>query len=417
MAKASSFSITKLSTTHKLFIVLFVLVIGAAAVWFFWKPSAANSPGETPTKPKIVKYYQFYGQSLSVGREGTPIISKSQPNPDNVFGPSGGPREEFEALAPLVEVEKGKMGETPVSAMANGYFMNFVEDKDNTIVISNTAGVGGQTVEVLTETHFGQFEKRARRVKELVKAKFSNNQFFMPAVFWIQGEADRDNTKEKYMSQFRTLATKIQGVAKDLTGYNTSIISYQTAGSSGTGGVVQKAQLALHEEGVLSIATPIYFLEFSSDETHLQARSSQILGAYMARAAKYTDKGERPPLLKPLAARKVGDKVVNITFDIPTKPLQIKSKNGFTLVDGSTGKNIDIKSAEVSSSGDEVVVTASSPIETTSVLVRYALTNNAGGNRGEGSLTDSSPDVIELGVTGESVRLLNYAPHFELQVN
>lgn len=393
------------------------------AYFAFLKPDATGGGGGddtpvTPFVPKTVKYYQFYGQSLSTGREGLPVISTTQPNPENVFGPSGGPREDFTALAPLIEVRTGdKLGESPVAAMANGYFMNFVDDKDTTVVIANTSGVGGQTLEKLTKTYFSRFENRAQKAKALADTKFPKNKFLMPAVFWIQGEADRDNTKNRYMSQFRELATKIQGVAKALTGFNTRIISYQTAGSSGKNGTVQRAQLALHDEDVLSIATPIYFLEFDDDETHLTARGSQILGAYMARAAKYADKGERPPLLKPLAARTVGDSVVNITFDIPTKPLNLGANpGGFALVDGTTNENIDIKNVAISSSGDEVVITASAAITTTDILVQYALTPNSEGNRSEGSLTDSSTDTVELGATGESVRLLNYAPHFELGV-
>ena len=389
------------------------------AYFAFLKPDSTGdgSGGDAPPIiPKTVKYYQFYGQSLSTGRQGLPVISTTQPNPENVFGPSGGPREDFTALAPLVEVKTGdKLGESPVAGMANGYFMNFVDDKDLTIVIANTSGVGGQTLEKLTKEHFSRFENRARKAKALADTKFPKNKFLMPVVFWIQGEADRDNTKNGYMSQFKALATKIQGVAKELTGFNTMIISYQTAGNSGNNGIVQRAQLALHDEEVLSIATPIYFLEFDADETHLTARGSQILGAYMARAAKYADKGERPPLLKPLAARRVGDSVVNVTFDIPTKPLQLGAKpGGFTLVDGATNKDIDVKNVAVSSSGDEVVITTSAPIPDTDILVRYALTPNSKGSRSQGSLTDSSTDTVELGATGENVRLLNYAPHFEL---
>lgn len=408
--------------------ILIVLLFVAAVVVYVenrdtnrLKPPPPPPPTQPPVDDSLkVKYFPFYGQSLSVGRESVPIISSSQPYPSNVLGPAGGPRNEIFSLAPLKEVGYGKMGETPASGFANLYYGSFVGNKEKTVVISNTAGEGGQTVLALTdETRFGKLRRTFSQAKTQSASKFPEGKFVVPAVFWIQGEADRDTGFNLYVNQFIALHDKIQSLAKTTSGSGTHIISYQTAGNSGRDGMVQLAQMDLDRKGVLTIATPIHFLDFAGDQVHLTARSSLLLGAYMARAVGQMERSGVIQRVRPLRVSVVDPSRVRVHFEVPCKPLVVydsRVKNlGFRVVDGSGGE-VSIQSVKVVGDGDEVEIVANAPFNTTGCKVYHAIANGVYPNssRSLGALRDSCNEKYDLGANGGVIELPHYVPHFML---
>ena len=390
-------------------IVLILLAVCLFAVFIYALYRTLYS-GDGPLLPPATQQVQesehfiIYGQSLSIGYNCKPVESSQQAYPDNILTLNSSPRELGETLVPLVEkVQPGtSWGETPSASLARTYYA-YIGTPKHLKVIVTAPGVSGRTVQQLTEEHYYRYEKASKNVA-LQATKVSQ-----PITFWIQGEADgaQNNTQEEYVSRFKTLASKMKETHQNNYGEGThTIISYQTCAYSAKGNI-QKAQMQLHMEGVLMIATPIYFLKFSSDDLHLTTSSSQTLGAYFGRAASYVKNGKRPPLVFPLKAEQNGENIT-LSFEVPTPPLQLVNSNFFGLPQA-----LDYGFRVVGRTIAEVSVQ-----NNTQILLRltYALgPRKVLDEASHGGLRDSCEEKVYTGT--RQIVLYNYAPHFEIKAS
>lgn len=381
------------------------------------KDPGIGKPGDDPTVELVV----FYGQSLSVGVNGKPILSSTQENPENVLSLSGGPGGSQLPLAPCIEKNRGKEGETPASGMANVYFRKYMKSQENRVIIAGAFGVGSQSLKELSPgtMNYERSKERIELILKGAKEKFPNAKSVKQvAMCWLQGERDwkTGTTPAEYKRLFKVMTDDIDKVAKGASSLppdspeNTppAILSYQTSYGSSDGSVIPQTQLDMHNEGMLHMVSPIYFLQLASDGIHLSPRSSGIIGAYFARGLDARRRGKRPPLITPQGVAASGNKVT-VKFSVPSPPLKEATyrsvqNHGFNI------SGVTITSVEIGK--NEVVLNTSTPVSQGSI-VSYAMSGS--GKIGFGTLMDSCKDKVNISASGnDEVVLSNYCPHFML---
>jgi len=381
------------------------------------KDPGIGKPGDDPTVELVV----FYGQSLAVGVNGKPILSTTQENPENVLSLSDGPGGSQLPLAPCIEKNRGNEGETPASGMANVYFRKYMKSQKNRVIIVGAFGVGSQSIKDLSPgtMNYERSKERIELILKGAKEKFPDAKSVKQvAMCWLQGERDwkTDTTPDEYKRRFKVMVEDMNKVALSSSSLppdspqNTplAILSYQTSYGSAKGSVITQTQLDMHNEGMLHMVSPIYFLQLASDGIHLSPRSSGIIGAYFARGLDARRRGKRPPLITPQGIAASGNKVT-VKFSVPSPPLKAATyrsvqNHGFNI-SGATITSVDILK-------NEVVLNTSKPVSQGSI-VSYAMSGS--GNIGFGTLMDSCEDKVNIGASGQDeVVLSNYCPHFSL---
>lgn len=374
--------------------------------------------------PPTVELVVFYGQSLSVGVNGKPVLSKTQENPKNVLSLSGGPGGSQLPLAPCVEKVRGKEGETPGSAMANVYFRKYMKGQANRVVIAGAFGVGSQAIKDLVPDTLN-YERSKTRIELIMKGakeEFPNSTSVRQAAMcWLQGEKDwkLGTSPADYKRMFKTMTDDMNKVAiassslaaDDPQNAPIAILSYQTSYGSADGSIIPQTQLDMHNEKLLNMVSPIYFLPLV-DGIHLTSRASGIMGAYFARGLDAVRRGKRPPLITPQGISASGNTVV-VKFSVPSPPLKAATyrsvqNHGFTI-SGATITSVDIGK-------NEVTLKTSGPISQ-GASVSYALGSGDRSKIGYGTLMDSCEDKVNIAASGtDEVVLSNYCPHFTMRI-
>lgn len=408
-----------------LLIFVYVLFIRNGGVFSWGGGSGGGSGGTSPGKnepdtelgkaddPPTVEQLILYGQSLSIGVNSQPMMSMTQPNPENVFTLSGGPIGDGPGLVPLHEVKTGsRQGETPASALGNAYFMHYLKGQKNRKVIVGAYGEGSMSVvELSTPPLITRYKTRAETVFDSSKKKFPDAKVVkQPVICWVQGEADRSSTLGAYKSSLANLISDLEQFSTSVGSKKAKFLSYQTSYGSADNSPVMEAQMQLHNEGKMQIVTPIYHFPLANDGIHLSGRGSQMLGAYFARAANCVRRGWKVPLTTPISAKVEGGKVI-VKFDVPTRPLKFSSavsavNQGFEI-SGATISNVALGVG-----GDEVVIEGSG--FKTGQQLRYALTKHNRNKIATGTVVDSCKETVPIGPGGADVMLENYAPHFSM---
>lgn len=369
-----------------------------------------------PDDPFTVEQLILYGQSLSIGVNSTPLASSTQSNPDNVLTLKGGPvAGQGPGLIPLTEVKSGiRSGESPASALGNAYFLHYLKAQKNRKVIVIAPGEGSQTVAALSSPPLiDRYKTRARQVFKDAKTKFPDAKTIkQPVICWVQGEADRSGSSEEgYKAALTKLVRELQDFSLTVGNTKAVFLSYQTSFGSASGSPVMQAQFQLHKEGKIQIVTPIYHLPLANDGIHLSSRGSQMLGAYFARGANCVRRGKKVPLTTPISAKIDGNKVI-VKFEVPVKPLKFSSevvaKNKGFEISGASITNVLL-----GESGDEVIIEATGL--TVGKQLRYAMTK--GRNIALGQVMDSCEETVPIGTGGADVKLVNYAPHFVMDMS
>ena len=400
-----------------------VVIVGGGVADVIDKIGGDSDPGiGKPGDPKTVEVVVFYGQSLAVGVNGKPILSNTQENPENVLSLSGGPGGSQLPLQPCTEKIRSKEGETPGSAMANVYFRKYMKGQANRVVIAGAFGVGSQAIKDLKPgtMNYERSKTRIELIMKGAKEKFPNAKSVRQAAMcWLQGERDwKTNTSpDDYKRMFKTMTDDMNKVAiassslaaDDPNNAPIAILSYQTSYGSSDGSVIPQTQLDMHNEKLLNMVSPIYFLPLV-DGIHFTNRGSGIMGAYFARGLDAVRRGKRPPLITPHGISASGNKVI-VKFSVPSPPLQAATyrsvqNHGFTI-SGATITSVDIGK-------NEVTLNTSGPVSQ-GAIVSYAMSGS--GKIGHGTLMDSCKDKVNISAGGvDEVVLSNYCPHFNMAI-
>ncbi|QLK19210.1 hypothetical protein GPJ65_20025 [Raoultella ornithinolytica] len=381
-----------------------------------------------------INYFLTYGQSLSTGHWGLPVLSLSQPYSNITFagGVHGGStdHEDYSSFIPLVENTasfEANDGETPCSGAANfATLLANVENgipTDQHVILSSAPGHGAYRIAQLSKgtpwynTHF---------MKHLTSAKSLSSSLGVQAIMWIQGESDSGVfttmlTREQYLTAFLTLVADINTDAIALTGQTSPVVflSYQHSSYvTKSGGATQLAMLdAQRQSDLVYVITPTYHLPHHTDNLHLSAVGYKWMGAYFGRAYKQMmHDGIKPRAIHPISAMHAGN-IVRVRFSVPVMPLVFDTVNlintkDFGFVVTMNGVAVNINNIYIEN-GDTVVIEANGTLSGV-VMVRYALDNNGttivfGAS---GNLRDSCPDSV---IIDGIARTLHYiSPHFEL---
>ncbi|AUG85465.1 hypothetical protein SHab15497_00021 [Acinetobacter phage SH-Ab 15497] len=388
-----------------------------------------------------------YGQSLSVGAQGIPVITTSQPYSNETFGfvmngiTYSSPRMDVAAtlVRPLFEVQyspssdgynNNSRGETHCSGMANysSYHMavNYGRDPSSHVIFASTAGHGGYRIDQLKKgsAWYSVLMNHVTKGKEL-NVGFT---YAVQAIPWQQGENNAFSSGvqtpyAEYKPELIQLQSDAENDIKAITGQTGIIpfITYQMSYAARTWPDIAKVQLDLvRENDRFMLSTPMYHLPYANDNIHLNAIGYKWLGAYIARAYnQYMFEGRKSDFINPKHAYIDGNRL-RVKFDVPAMPLVLDEDTlaktvdyGFVVKDGSNKMTI----VSIMADGDEVIIDLNTT-PTGAVTVRYAMDNLAAGvsitGGASGNLRDSTTDTTVI--ANNVYPLYHVCPHFELPV-
>lgn len=355
------------------------------------------------------------GQSLSLGSQGTPPLTTSQPYQNKMIVSN--------AFVPLVEGPN----ETISSSMANT-ITNLSETNYEQVVSrhgqSGTNYLGLKKGTTPYNNGLAQVTS-AKNISESLQRTLNVN-----AITIIHGEADAARTKATYKGYLEEWYADYNSDVKAITNQENNIPiftdqmgSYTKLGYQNSG--VPLAQLEASEEnpGEIYLIGPKYFLQYAPDGVHLTNTSYRHLGEYYGKAM-YQTLIENDPW-KPLSPETIvrsGDKI-HVKFYVPAPPIQIDTTNvlentdyGFVFHDDS-GDTPDITNVQVIGP-DTIELTLESVPTGNNQRVSYAFNGTIGANAGadqngsaRGNIRDSDSTVSLYGNN-----LYNWLVQFEKPV-
>lgn len=390
-----------------------------------------------------INHYLFYGQSLSVGAAGQPVLTTTQPYANVTF--RGGPRSdlnEVDDFKPLVEdadpaPDGGtNRGETVCSSAGNmvtrliGTENNWTYQQAGYDMLVSTAGHGGYRIDQLDKGTAWYDYVTAHIQGGFDVSQVYNKTYALHAVGWLQGENDvaSAQTKETYKADLKQLRLDIDTDAKAITGqtHDVVLISYQMAWSAITSSKIPLAHLeAAEEDSNIYIATPMYHFPYAADKVHLNNIGYMWAGHYFGRAYKrivYDGIDWKPTSPKSIYRQ---GKVIDILFNVPEPPLVLDSTtlgtiadSGFKVLD-ELAQPVTIASVQVAGPDRVRIVLATNP--TGPLKIRYGLDYSSAildqyiSGAAGGQLRDSSADTWEY--LNSLYPLWNWCVIFEKEVN
>lgn len=400
----------------------------------------SGQTGEEPLpealSPAALNHIIAYGQSLSVGAQGRPPLSTSQPYSNVTF--QGGPRAYngtafvWAPLKPLVEDQVApapdgltNRGETICSGAAN--YATTLRALDGYLpsehpIMASSAGYGGASISFLEK---GNSWYANTFLNHITQAHTLNANHKVQAMMWMQGENDGGSmTQATYFQKLNKLVGDVETDAKAITGQTSPVYTllYQTCTNSAAWRQIQKAQLDVAKTNPKAfLVTPLYHIPHVSDAVHLSALGYKWVGAYFGRAYKKLLEGKQPKWLDPVSATLRGTEL-RVRFSVPYRPLVLDQitlaptqNYGFRVQ--TTADDVAVAINQVYVDGDYVVlILASAP--SGAATVRYAMDYLGTGlnivSAGSGNVRDSEPSKINI--SGQEYPLYNVAPHFELPI-
>jgi hypothetical protein len=390
-----------------------------------------------------------YGQSLSQGTGSHPIQSDSQPYDTLMF--SGGVRPNDESsfnrssFQPLIETIRGTttqelnpdnqtLGETPSAGTAIAVKEliqvnnNLSYDEHDYQILMSADGAGGVSISELSDTSAIFYQNLVKSIQAGYDLSMSANKtYHASAMTWTQGESDyADGTDTTtYILAMENLRLQAQGDAVNITGRTEPLkmISYQV----GTHKIftpypniaLGQVQASLDYEEIF-VACPTYQLTYNSDDIHLSAISSKILGFYYGLVYKRVcvDKLPWKPLM-PISKSKQG-KLALLEFFVPdgvltfdTDAVTENTNYGFTLLN-ELGDEVAIESVDIVNR-NTIKITSSVTIEA-GFKLQYAfygagVSGSVNGPRG--NLRDTQGDRIVFEENGLNHPAHNWCVMFE----
>jgi len=371
----------------------------------------------------------WYGQSLSVGAFGLPLLTPFAPLPytlmmhNNVTGlysinqgkSTSQVSTAFDSLVPAYDqyfssLANTSPGQTPATPMAEA--LSLLENAPAAAPYFMTLlsfGVGGYNYSQLAsgQTPYANLTNGITGAVNLMPLGFALN---VPAVMYVQGEADAQagTSRSAYASDLAALQSSLSSSIETATSQTNTppLLITQETNSTAFGGLANSQNIwlgqwdaAVNNPSVISLVMPLYPLENNAQQSgHLTARGYFYMGEYMARAYRAivpTAQGGlngtwKAPMPVTASITNSGN-IVSIPYTGGTSPYvfdcsQVSSPNGaadgFHYTDNS-GSPPGITSVSVTSNGTTIQLTLSgTPAHGVTAAVEYA---NSSAN-GEGTL-------------------------------
>lgn len=349
------------------------------------------------------------GQSLSVGAQGTPALSTSQPDKNVMFNTgviAGGTN--LTSFVPLVE--------TNVETMSSGLANHISADAkasfglDHVILLS-AHGVGGFSYAQLKkgQPSFTNGIAQAKAGFDLAKA--AGKTLVVRAVTNVHGETDHLQQNTNYQANIAEWQSDYEKDVKAITGQSEPIPMLHTQMHSWTrlqpgGGAYSDQsripidQLAVHiaSGGKTVLVGPKYHLPYVADGVHLTNEGYRHMGEDYAKVYRQIVlRGKKWEPLRPLSITRENTTII-VKFLVPSPPLKIDEElvtnpadYGFELSGDDDMPNIT--SVDVTAADTVTIKLAAAPTGANKRL-RYAFTGTPGANAGpttgaRGNLRDS----------------------------
>lgn len=363
--------------------------------------SADNASHDAPTYTYLssgrrtgLQHILLYGQSLSIGADGEPPISTSQPY-QNVMFSSGvriGDRSnqyDASALSPLIEqLNDTRFGETPASGAVNGMTRRGIENggvESEYRFLVTSSGRGGRPVGELVPGHpNGDWERTVKAIRDAkALAESEGSSYSVPGMLWLQGNANAwwqypDSVAEDYVERWLAdMWAPMKNEIFNITGQSNVpyMFTYQAAHNpenSSTpyiGPQMAQWRASRTYEDVVLFA-PSYPFPRNPDNVHATNEGYWLIGEYASRAMYETlfqRKKFRP--LEPISAIWYSDSIV-LKLHVPRGEVVIdnalfptETNAGFKIrVTERDGEADTASTSEVSGAITGVAVTGSDEI-------------------------------------------------------
>lgn len=425
---------------------------------FFNNKSTGPQP-DVPDSPWLffaeVLHVIIYGQSLSIGQYGTPVLGTPTNNAlmfnTGVRSYSSTPS----SLVALRETVSGSNGETVASAMSHGFTANAGEMAGRDLLF-NAGGVGGITVEALSKgtepyrrllVHVNWAASEAARLGRDYAVDFT---------LWIQGEANMANGTSgaaytTHVSNLRadmaTDTSDLREPGRDLVMlmYQTSSHGYYVGTAENPPEVIAQAQLDMAlNDPLIDMWGPSYMglpanHNAGQGNVHHNAHGYRLMGLYAQKALRHrlrtrtVDKpnGDKYLPVHATRARKINNTTVIVDVFTYHPPLVIDASYIRELADGNHGVELHDDTGRLELVSVEIVAGTKIKIVTKSdigagAFVAFAWTPE---NRGEitnnryqdwffgretgvrTTIHDSDPEKTDLtDESGVPYPLYNYLP-------
>ena len=361
-----------------------------------------------------------YGQSLSTGWDGLPLLDTAPVADCLMLGDSVRPAEEaaprFEpvggaAFRPLTATVQEPLGATVVeSALGHWRARMGGAERGSGWLLGSACGVGGRTLEALSRGAAPELFNRLRDcpARAAAAAAAAGLTHGVAALLLLQGESNVLGQGTRDRAEYRALLHRLlDDIAAEWGGLPPVLIG-QTSGAYAEDGMgVPQAQLdvALERPGVV-LATPTY--PYPQRHGHPDANGQRWLGAQFGKVLhRVLTLGQAWRPLYPLGVERQGA-ALRVRFHVPCPPLALGrpfvglgraaiADAGFTVTDAD-GK---VPLAAVALDGaDAVRLTLGRPPRSGPLTLRYADL----GHHGSGALHDSDPacadDRFDAGFAG-----------------
>lgn len=402
-----------------------------------------------------VLHIVIYGQSLSIGQYGTPVLNTPG---DNGLMFNTGIRsygQKPTTLTALRETVSGSNGETMASTIAHSFTAS-AGDMAGRNLIFNSAGVGGITVEALSKgtEPYNQLVNHLLWVENLMSEQ--GRDYAVDFMLWAQGEADmaNGNNSEVYKQSLNKLRSDLESDTNSMRvpGRNLVLLTYQTSShgyyvgsDSNPPELIAQAQLEYAlTDPYTDMWGPTYMglpanHSVGQGNVHHNAHGYRLMALYAQKALRHrirtrtveNKNGEKYLPVHAISARKLNNRTVLVDVFTYYPPLVIDSSYVSELADENHGVELHDDSGRLSITSVEI--TAGTKIKITSendigdgAFVAFAWTpENRGGitnnryqqwffGRETGVRTtihDSDPEITDLiDETGTPYPLFNYLP-------
>lgn len=410
----------------------------------------------TPSNPIVkTEYYDFaerlhlflFGQSLSNGALGTPILNTPTPS---ALMYNTGVLSRGKTPTSLVPLKESGV-ETMASALANS-FVSHVENANGMggrQLILNSGGVNGEMIQNL-EKGTPAFNDLVNQIRWCHTYNGQEGREHAPDyVVWVHGEraAADGMSGAEYKTRVKQLRRDLEEALADSRDPNKPLmmVIYQMAshgfyvGSAEHPSVeIPLAHLALsHEDDNIMCIGPNYMFA-GSDNVHKTNHGYRQMGLQVDKAIRHHIlTGEKFLPLEPINFRRISDTVALGRFNVPKPPMVFDDSIVKQLPDGQNGieafdddGRVPLASTEIIA-GSQLKVTASRPF-VGEVFIAAGYTPDNRGPIIDGryrewfagpvtgvrtTLRDSDPITTELtGLDGKPYQRQNYCVHFYMRV-
>ena len=371
----------------------------------------------------------IYGQSLAIGGEAYPLITKKIKYKglqvdENINDVSIN-------ASSKVELAYYGLQEGLISSYCNTHNLNYKQIA--TKICSFCYGLGSTSILkfVKGEELYASFLAKIKLAYDNAKEK-GNNTVKVPAVVYVQGEADLVPHTQQYKELLAQLQVDLNTDIKAITKQEEDIpiVLYQTNqlnigglddGFSSFKSTVPTSQMQLIRDNDMFIAaTPFYWMDYYNENIHITGYWQKVAGYFYGNAILNYIDGRFSKGVVPSKVSIDGNDIV-IKYNTPALPLVVDTET-VTKVGNNLGYSV-IKSdktdilVSVEVYREQVVLHCSeSPI---GCRVRYGINgsiNKAGWKEGpRGNIRDSS--IIPIDVNGQNFIAHNWAYMFDELVN